>query len=398
MTLTLEIFNMITNEKMKRWRLVLGQAVDDSFQGSGGDLLLSEEELLMDAALAAIYDEGSGSGSGGKLGGTGSGAYHLSKWIGDVRSFFPDDVVSVIQGDAIERKGLSQLLFEPETLRNVKPSIEMVATLMSLKGKIPERTKETARELVKAVVEEIKLLLENDVHRAVKGAINRKKRTILPSSAKNIDWKYTIGRNLKNYDKERKIIIPERFYFFDQKRKSNQWNIILDIDQSGSMADSVIYASIIGSIFASIPALETHVVAFDTEVVDLSEQCKNDPVDMLFGIQLGGGTDINKSLAYCEKYITDPSKTIFILISDLYEGGNQAGMLRRMKEMRESGVRVIALLALSDKGVPDYDENNAQRLASMGIPCFGCTPSRLPELLEYTLTGKDLIRWNGKQK
>lgn len=254
---------MNTNEKMKRWRLVLGQAADEIFQnGSGGGSLLAEEELLMDAALAAIYDQGPGAGLGA------SGGYHLSKWLGDVRSFFPDDVVSVIQGDAIEKKGLTQLLFEPETLRNVKPSIEMVATLMSLKGKIPERTKETARELVKAVVEEIKLLLENDVQRAVKGAINRKKRSVLPSGAKHIDWKYTIQRNLKHYDQERKIIIPERFYFFEQKRKSSQWNIILDIDQSGSMADSVIYASIIGSIFASIPALETHVVAFDTEVVD----------------------------------------------------------------------------------------------------------------------------------
>jgi hypothetical protein len=397
MTLILEISNMNTNEKMKRWRLVLGQAVEDSFQNSDGGSLLSEEELLMDAALAAIYDEESG-GSGGRGAGIGSGGYNLSKWLGDVRSFFPDDIVSVIQSDAIEKKGLSQLLFEPETLRNIKPSIEMVATLMSLKGKIPERTKETARELVKAVVEEIKLLLENDVQRAVKGAINRKKRTVLPSSAKNIDWKYTISRNLKNYDQERRIIIPERFYFFDQKRKSNQWNIILDIDQSGSMADSVIYASIIGSIFASIPALETHVVAFDTEVVDLSEKCKNDPVDMLFGIQLGGGTDINKSIAYCEQYITDPAKTIFILISDLYENGNQAGMLRRMKEMKESGVMVIALLALNDKGIPDYDESNARKLASMGIPCFGCTPNKLPVLLEDALTGKDLSRWNEKGK
>lgn len=384
---------MDMKEKMKRWRLVLGNASESQFQtGLDGGLLLSAEEVLMDEALAALYDQGKGAGLGQ------SGGYHLSKWLGDVRTFFPDDVVSVIQADAIERKGLSQLLFEPETLRNVKPSIEMVATLMTLKGKIPERTKDTARELVWAVVEEIKLLLENDVQRAVKGAINRQKRSTVPSGANYIDWKYTIQRNLKHYDLERKIIIPERFYFFNQKRKSSQWNIILDIDQSGSMADSVIYASIIGSIFASIPTLKTHVVAFDTEILDLSEKCKEDPVDMLFGIQLGGGTDINKSLAYCEQFISDPGKTIFILISDLYEGGNQAGMLRRMKEMRESGVKVIALLALSDKGVPSYDESNARRLAAMGIPCFGCTPERLPELLEDALMGKDLSGWTGKNK
>jgi hypothetical protein len=381
---------MSINEKMKRWRLVLGQVTETQF--TSGASLLSQEELLMDEALAAIYDQQIGTEIGQR------GGYNLSKWIGDVRTLFPDDVVSVIQGDAIDRKGLSQLLLEPETLRNIKPSIEMVATLISLKGKIPERTKETARELVRVVVDEIKLKLENDVQRAVKGAINRKKRSLQSAGAKSIDWMYTITRNLKHYDQERKILIPERFYFYDQKRKSNQWHIILDIDQSGSMVESVIYASIIGSIFASIPALKTHVVVFDNEIVDLSEQCKDDPVDMLFGIQLGGGTDINKSISYCKQFITDPTKTIFILISDLFEGGNQAGMLRRMKEMRESGVKVIALLALSDHGVPGYDENNARRLASMDIPCFGCTPNHLPELLEDVLMGKDLSNWGTKSK
>ncbi|WP_409294088.1 VWA domain-containing protein [Peribacillus sp. SCS-26] len=377
----------LNDEKIKRWRLILGQAAEKSLPGDGDASLLSREEQLMDAALSAIYEEGEA--------GLGSGGIHLSKWLGDVRSFFPEDVVSVIQSDAIQKKGLTQLLFEPETLKNIKPSIEMVAALMALKGQIPEHTKETARELVKAVVEDIKALLATEVQQAVKGAVNRTKRTAQPGAARDIDWKYTINRNLKNYDAERKIIIPERIYFFDHAKKSNHWHIILDIDQSGSMADSVIYASIIGSIFASIPALKTNVVAFDDTIVDLSESCQ-DPVDMLFGIQLGGGTDINKSLAYCGQFITDPEKTIFILISDLYEGGNQAGMMRRMKEMKESGVRVIALLALSDKGIPDYDESNARKLASMGIPCFGCTPTNLPELLQDALEGKDLGRWAGE--
>lgn len=156
------------------------------------------------------------------------------------------------------------------------------------------------------------------------------------------------------------------------------------------MADSVIYASIIGSIFASLPSLDTHVVAFDTEVVDLSEQCANDPVDMLFGIQLGGGTDINKSVQYCESFISDPKKTLFILISDLYEGGNQSALIRRMENMRQSGVSVMCLLALSDGGIPSYDAELARRLASLGVPCFGCTPDRLPELVAGALQGRDL--------
>ncbi len=373
-------------EQTKRWRLILGQAVEKNFSGHYS---LTAEEQIMDEALSAIYDDS-------HQGGLEKSSITLTKWLGDVRTFFPTDVVSVIQNDAIERKGLTQLLFEPEMLSSVKPSIEMVATLISLKGKIPEKTKDSARELVRLLVEEVKQLLENDIRQAVKGAINKKSHSPLPSGAQSIDWKYTINRNLKNYDKERKIVIPERFYFFDRARKQSHWTIILDIDQSGSMAESAIYASIIGSIFASLPALKTHVVVFDTEVVDLTEQSKADPVDMLFGIQLGGGTDIHKSLQYCEPFITDPLKTIFILVSDLYEFGNQAGMLKRMREMHESGVKVIALLALSDKGIPVYHEGNAQKLGRIGIPCFGCTPNLLPQLLEDVLKKNDLGHWMKK--
>lgn len=173
-------------------------------------------------------------------------------------------------------------------------------------------------------------------------------------------------------------------------KKSRNWTVILDMDQSGSMADSIIYGSVVGSILASMPALRTHVVAFDTEVVDLSEQCANDPVEMLFGIQLGGGTDINKSVAYCQKLITEPSKTLFILLTDLYEGGNAAGLIRRMSEIVESGAKAVCLLALSDEGKPIYDEAMAKKMVSVGVPCFSCTPGLLPEFLEGALKGYDL--------
>ncbi|MDF2985382.1 MAG: von Willebrand factor [Eubacterium sp.] len=390
---------MVDNEQLKRWRLILGSAADESLEAySAEGLALDSDELIMDEALAEIYDrstEGTDSGSSGRnksgqrSAGTGPSSPKLAKWLADIRTFFPEDVVSVIQSDAIDRKGLTQLLFEPEILKNIKPDIEMVATLMSLKGKIPEKTKETARQLVKAVVDEINQRLENDIRKAVSGALNKRKHSPIPN-ASSIDWKYTINRNLKNYSVQHKRIIPERFFFFDRARQTNNWNVILDMDQSGSMADSIIYGSIIGSIFASMAALNTRIIAFDTEVVDLSEQYNNDPVDMLFGIQLGGGTDINKSVAYCQQFITDPSKTLFILLSDLYEGGNQASLVRRMEELHGSGVKVLCLLALSDNGVPAYDEGLARRLSQLGIPCFACTPALLPELLEGALKGKDL--------
>lgn len=380
------------NKNMTRWRLILGQ--DTRALDNVG---LGEKESIMDAALSAIYDgEGQG-GAGGKKGGLGSSAPNLAKWLTDVRTFFPEDVVSVIQSDAIERKGLTKLLFEPETLKNVKPDITMVGTLLALKGQIPEKSKETARQLVRDVVDEIMKKMEQDMRRAVTGALNKKEHSPIANFT-STDWKRTINRNLKNYDTKTKRLIPEKFYFFERSQRQKAWTVILDIDQSGSMADSIIYSSVMGSIFASMPALDTHVVAFDTEVTDLTELCRQDPVDMLFGVQMGGGTDINKSVAYCQGLIENPRKTMFILISDLYEGGVRKGLLRRLSEMHEDGVKVITLLALTDKGKPDYDENLGKEISKLGIACFACTPDRLPDLVAAALKGKDLTEFGKKDK
>src|SRR5689334_6174508 len=269
-------------EQLRRWRLILGKDAETALECS-----LGAGDAEMDAALAAIYDEVPEDDAGDpkqRSAGLGASAPRLAEWLGDIRTYFKEDVVSVIQADAIERKGLTQLLFEPETLKSVQPNIQMVGTLMSLKGRIPERTKETARYVVAAVVEEIKKKLEQKIRQAVLGALNRKEHSPLPSAAA-IDWKWTIGRNLKNYNTDLGTIIPERVYFYSRAQRANNWTVIVDMDQSGSMADSVVYGAVCGSIFASLPALDTHVVAFDTEVVDLTEQCGTDPVDMIFGVQ-----------------------------------------------------------------------------------------------------------------
>lgn len=384
-------------EQLRRWRLILGkdaQAPLDQMSGGTGGCALGSGDAEMDAALAAIYDEipeDDDEHPKKRSAGLGASAPRLAKWLGDIRTYFKEDVVSVIQADAIERKGLTQLLFEPETLKSVQPNIQMVGTLMSLRGRIPERTKETARMVVAAVVEEVKKKLEQRLRQAVLGALNRKEHSPLPSAAA-IDWKWTIGRNLKNYNAEVGTIVPERVYFYSRAQRSGAWTVIVDMDQSGSMADSVVYGAVCGSIFASLPALDTHVVAFDTEVVDLTEQCGNDPVDMIFGVQLGGGTDINKSVAYCEQFIKEPKKTLFILLTDLYEGGNEAQLVRRLGEMAAAGVKAMCLLALSDSGAPSYDEGLARKLAALGIPCFACTPMRLPDLVEGALRGADLTK------
>ena len=314
----------------------------------------------------------------------------ISKWLGDVRDLFDKELVKIIQTDAMDRCGLKQLIFEPEILEQVEPDISLASTIMLLKDQIPKHSKESVRAFIKKIVEEINKLLESDIKRAVRAALNKRQHSPIPS-ASALDFKRTIQRGIKNYNKELKKIIPEHYYFFERAstNPSSKFTVILDIDQSGSMGESVIYSSVMACILASMAALKTRIVAFDTNIVDLTEK-SDDPVDLLYGFQLGGGTDINKSITYCMNYIENPKKTIFFLISDLMEGGNRGGMLRHLQEMKDSGVIVVCLLAISGDGQPYYDSQMAGKISSMGIPCFACNPEKLPLLLERVLKGLDL--------
>lgn len=382
---------MNREDHIQRWRLILGQDSRERFEKMG-NAGLSPQQDLMDQALAAIYNNTSsgGFGSGGSGAGNGPSSPRISKWLGDVRSLFDKDLVTVIQGDAMTRCGLKQLIFEPELLEHLEPDVNLASTILLLKDQIPKRSKESVRLFIRKIVEEINRLLEQDIRRAVTAAINRRRHSPIPSAAA-LDYKTTISRNLKHYNQDLHTIVPEHFYFFDRTSTTaaNKWTVILDIDQSGSMGESVIYSSIISCILASMSSLSTRIVAFDTNIVDLTEK-SDDPVDLLFGFQLGGGTDIDKSVAYCQQFIENPSKTLFFLISDLEEGGNRAALLRRLEEMKESGVTVVCLLALAEGGRPYYDAGMAQRVAGLDIPCFACNPQMLPSLLERALRGQDL--------
>ena len=376
---------MSQTEQLSRWRLILGAETEQSFSGMGG-APLSQEELLMDSALGAIYGgPGEGFGESGRGAGKGPSSPVISKWLGDLRSLFDPETVAVVQNDAIERKGLKQLLLEPELLDTLEPDLNLASTLLMLKDQIPKKSKEAARAFIRRIVEEINRLLENDMRRAVTAALNRRAHSPLPAAAA-LDFSYTIRRNLKNYNKELGAILPERVWFFDRASRVNRWHVILNIDQSGSMGQSILYSSVMACVLASMSAVRTSVVAFDTQIMDLTPLCA-DPVDLLFGFQMGGGTDIAKSVAYCQELVESPAKTLFFLISDLDEGGNRAALLRRLEELKASGVTVVVLLAIADGGKPYYDAQTAQRVAAMDIPCFACAPEKLPELLERALTG-----------
>lgn len=379
---------MENKEFLKRWRLILGSDAEQQINNMGG-AGLSAEELLMDSALSQIYGNDGVSGKGaGKAGGNGMSSPQITKWLGDLRSLFAPMEIKVIQNDAIERRGLKQLLFEPEMLDGLEPDISTASLLLMLKDQIPKRAKENARIYISKIVEDINRRLSDDLKRSVTAAVNRREHSPIPSAAA-LDYKLTVRRNLKNYSPELKTILPEKFYFFERASKSASRTIILDIDQSGSMGESVIYSSVMGCILASMNSVKTHIVAFDTKVTDLTELCSN-PVELLYGIQLGGGTDIEKSVAYCSELVAEPDKTTMFLITDLYEGGNRNGLIRRIGELKESGVNIIVLLAISDRGKPCYDSSLAEKIASMDIPCFACPPEKLPELLELAIKRRSL--------
>ncbi len=383
---------MDNQQILKRWRLILGEEVQKDIEKLA-PVQLSAEDLLMDSALSQIYGSNN-SVSGGKLGGKGHSSPHLTKWLGDLRTLFSPMEIKVIQNDAIERKGLKQLLFEPEMLSSLEPDVATASLLLMLKDQIPSRAKENARSYIAKIVEDINRRLSDDIRRSVTAALNRHEHSPVPSAAA-LDYKLTIRRNLKNYNTELKTIMPEKFYFFERSSKSGSRTVILDIDQSGSMGESAIYSSIMGCILAGISSVKTHIVAFDTSVTDLTPLC-TDPVDLLYGIQLGGGTDINKSVAYCQELISEPDKTTMFLITDLYEGGNRAQLIRRLEEIKTSGVNLIVLLAISDSGSPCYDSHLAQQIAAFDVPCFACPPEKLPELLEAALKKRSLSNFRFK--
>ena len=381
-------------ERLRRWRMVLGATEEgdaDTGQGVTG-VQLEGNDARIDGALAAVYDaKPSRRGGGSRAGGLGSSAPAVARWLGDIRRYFPTSVVQVLQRDAIDRLQLRQLLLEPEMLRAVEPDLHLVTLLIELNKLLPDATRSTARQLVAQVVEEIERRLASRTKQAVHGALARSQRTRRPRPA-DIDWGRTIHANLRHYLPEQHTVIPERLVGFGRRQRSLSRDVIVAIDQSGSMADSVVYASVFGAVLASMPALRTHVVAFDTAVADLTPLL-HDPVDVLFGVQLGGGTDIAQAVGYCQQLITRPADTVLVLVSDLFEGGNASLLHQRIAALHQAGVCVVVLLALSDEGAPTYDHTQAAAFAALGVPSFACTPDAFPDLLAAALEGRDVGRW-----
>lgn len=367
-------------------------------EADGTDFELSEEMSEIDQALTALYEfERKQSFGYGAPSGRGSGDKSnpgVARWLGDIRKYFPNTVVQVMQNDAMKHPELQRkMIFEPEILEQAEADVHLVATLMELGKLIPSKTKDTARKVVQKVVEELMRKLEQKTISSLRGALDKSSKIINPKF-NEINWDATIRKNLKHYLPEYKTIVPETRIGYGRKSKRSLKDIVLCIDQSGSMGTSVVYSSIFGAVMASVPNVTTKMIVFDTAVADLTDDL-NDPVDLLFGVQLGGGTDINLALKYCQEQVTKPDDTILVLITDLFEGGNQESMIRRSKELVEAGVQFICLLALNDDGSPMYDHRLASILSKMGIPVFACTPDQFPDLMSAAIKKENLNQWAG---
>ena len=359
-------------DRFQKWRLILGKKADPEKQVG-----LSAAQTGMDNVLEALYDHE-------RKGGLGSSSPNVNRWLGDIRKYFPSSTVQVMQKDALERLNLKKILTQPELLEMMEPDVNLVATLVSLNKVMPAKTRETAKVVVKKVVKDLEKRLKAPLQQAITGALNRSARNRRPRY-NEIDWNRTVRINLKNYQQEYNTIIPEILIGHARKSQSLK-EVILLMDQSGSMASSVVYASIFGSVMASMRSLKTHFIAFDTHIADLTAEME-DPIDLLFGVQLGGGTDINKAVGYAQGIITSPRDTILILITDLFEGGSQGQLLKKAASLKASGVQFIALLALDDQGSPAFDRSLAAKFASLDIPAFACSPARFPSLMETAIKG-----------
>lgn len=365
---------------MRRWRLVLGRYAERSLPAAG----LSDAEQRADRALDYLYAREMerrglrrGQDEKGRAASLDPSQLTPLGWLAELRELFPKSVCETVQAHAIDRLGLRELLTDPAVLDTLEPNRDLLQALIAFKGAADPAMREKIREVARKVVEDIVRRLRSRVEAALAGQPNRFRRS--PHKAmKNFDWRATIRDNLKNWDAGRGVIVADRLRFHGRSRRRLPWTVILCVDQSGSMLASTIYAAVMASILTALPAVEVKLIVFDTAIVDLSREA-HDPVEVLMSVQLGGGTNIAAALEYCETLVTQPTRTVFVLVSDFVEGGSVAHMLAATRRMASARVTLLGLGALSDDAAPVYDRRMAERLAGCGMQVAALTPDRFAE-------------------
>ncbi|MCY2964166.1 MAG: VWA domain-containing protein [Planctomycetota bacterium] len=384
--------------EIARWRLVLGRFAEPGLGAVGPD---NSPQRRMDRCLDYLYGREyhgrgvrgkSAAGRGGatdpdtdnRYGGDGESILAIPEWLQQVRELFPNDTAEIIQRHALDRYGMTELVTDPEVLKKLEPSYELLKAVLAYKGMMKGEVLEVARRIVRQVVEELRRKLAKDVRRALWGRLNKQRRSRL-KVLRNLDWQRTIRANLKNYDLQRKQVVLGALHFSSRVERHMPWHIVMLVDCSGSMMDSVIYSAVMAGIFKGLPAVRVSLAAFDTQVVDFSEEI-DDPTEILMSVQLGGGTNIAGALGYAESLVVSPTRTIVVLVTDFFEGGSPAPMVASIKRLCEQGVRVIGLAALNEEALPCYDNEVAQRCVDVGADVAALTPIRLAEWLGRILS------------
>ena len=367
-------------EAMNKWRLILGKNAAGHIAFNG-----TEQEIglygSMENTLDFLYDREYGEDvfRSGRQGGLGESMPQAAEWIEKVRRLFPKRTVEILEKQALDHFGLTELLTDKKVLAKMQPNMDLLKTVLQYKSLMKSDVLHEARRMIRAVVEELTEKLKSDIRKSLLGKLNRQ----MPSSVKsirNLDIRKTIRSNLKNYDREQNRIILKNVYFSSRTKRYNKWRVIIAVDESGSMLDSVIYSAVMAGIFAKLPMIETKLVIFDTEVVDLSGYA-DDPVEVLLGVQLGGGTDINKAVSYCETLCSNPYETIYVVVTDLYEGGHPGYLLKTCGDIIGSGSKMIFLTALDREANPAYDVHVGQQLADRGAFVGAMTPEQLGDYI-----------------
>jgi len=374
---------MTKQENLNRWRLILGSYAEDSLGGGSENFPYQQIDNLLDFLYSREYGEDRGVRD--QEGGLGPSQMIVPEWIRKIRQVFPKTVVERLENEALDRYQLTDILNDKKVLESMQPNMHLLKNILALKDRMNGDVLQTARRIVRQVVEELTKKLENDIIRSFTGRLNRLQSTTFRIS-KNFDLKKTISKNLKYYDKDLQTIIPQRLYFNPRIKRYNPWHIVICIDQSGSMLESVIYSAIMASIFSKLPILSVKLVVFDTEIVDLSGYV-DDPVEALMSVQLGGGTNIGLAMNYCETIMETPIRTLMVMVTDLYDGAGYTPMYASAKRIVESGARLFVLTGMDEHSQGMIDKNAAKKMAGLGAKVATLTPDALAEWVAKAVAG-----------
>ena len=362
---------LLLPEPLVRWRLLLGEAAQNACGA------LSGQALAADAALEWLYGRDPDRAQRGeRTGGDGASALSTPDWIDSVHTLFPQEVIARLERDAVERYGIDEVVTSLDVLERIEPSESLLRAVLHTKHLMNPQVLAAARRLVAEVVRRIMEKLATEVRQAFSGTRDRR-RASRHAIAANFDFKRTVAANLKRWDPARQRLYVDAPRFISRSRRhTERWDIVLLVDQSGSMVDSVIHSAVMAACLWNLPGMRTRLVAFDTSVVDLTDDVA-DPVELLMKVQLGGGTDIAKAVAYAQGRIANPRRSVVVLVSDFFEGGSDQELVRRVRALVQAGVRVLGLAALDATAKPVFDHDTAQRLVNAGAQVGAMTPGQL---------------------